>query len=188
MTQGHVLGLLNNKIINIIFRFPNLQPKDFEFDTKKYYCLKSDTKIDCDTKIAIFKDGILKELRKVLMDESNILKVGVENPYNVHYRGIRGSSDDKPPGILRCQLKAIPLKTLQRSDVGSHVLREFLPKRTLFENKNFNSCAIIASAGGLKNSKLGKFIGKFLLFTYYLTVIRSLNSFISIIHHVGTEV
>lgn len=147
-------------INRLFFRFPNLQPKDLEFDSKKYYCLKSDTKSDCDTKTELFKDVILKELRKVLMDEGNILKIGQENPYNVHYRGVRGSFEDKLPRTLLCQFKAIPLKILQRSDVGSHALREFLPKRGLFENKSFNSCAIIASAGGLKNSNLGKFIGK----------------------------
>lgn len=113
-------------------------------------------------KTSVFKDELLIELKKVLMDESNILKVGVENPYNVHYRGVRGNFGDKPPRTLLCQLKEIPLRTLQRSDVGSHPLRDFLPKRGLFENKSFNSCAIIASAGGLKNSNLGKFIGEFL--------------------------
>lgn len=138
-----------------------MQPKDFEFDSKKYYCVESDAKIDCDIKTSIFKDQLLKELRKVFMDESNILKVGIENPYNVHYRGVRGNFVDKPPRSLLCALHEIPLRMLQRIDVGAHPLKNLLPKRGLFENKGFNSCAIIASAGGLKNSNLGKLIGKF---------------------------
>lgn len=110
-------------------------------------------------KTSVFKDELLKELRKVFTDESNILKVGIENPYNVHYRGVRGNFMDKPPRSLLCQLKEVPLRTLQRMEVESHTLKGYLPKRGLFENKMFNSCAIIASAGGLKNSKLGRFIG-----------------------------
>lgn len=111
-------------------------------------------------KTLVFKDELLKELRKVLTDESNILKVGIENPYNVHYRGVRGNFLDKPPRTLLCQLREIFLKTLQRMDVGSHIMRDFLPKRGLFEKRRFNSCAIIASSGGLSNSNLGSLIGK----------------------------
>lgn len=145
---------------NRCFRFPNLQPKDLEFDSKKYYCLERDSKGDCDMKTIAFKDEILRELRKVFMDESNILKVGVENPYNVDYRGVRGNFLDKPPRTLLCQLKEIAMRTLQRLDVGYHNLKHFLPTAELFDGKRFNSCAIIASSGALKNSNLGAFIGK----------------------------
>lgn len=161
MKQGSVF---RQCFVNFCFRFPNLQPKDFEFDSKKYYCTDSDAKNDCDMKTSVFKDELLMELKKVLMDESNILKVGVENHYNVNYRGVRGNFIDKLPRSLLCQLKEIPLRTLQRSDVGSHALKDFLPKRGLFENKHFNSCAIVASAGGLKNSNLGQFIGKYVTY------------------------
>ncbi|CAH1183746.1 unnamed protein product [Phaedon cochleariae] len=139
-------------------RFPNLQPKDFELDSERFSCLKNDSYRECDKKTSEFKENILKELRKVFTDESNILRTGKENPYNVNYRGSRGNFMEKSPKELLCLLKETSLKTLRRSDVGNHPLRDFIPKRALFENKRFNSCAIIASAGSLKNSNLGSFI------------------------------
>ncbi|KAJ3654917.1 hypothetical protein Zmor_014069 [Zophobas morio] len=141
-------------------RFPNLQGKDFELDTKKYICLKNDTPSDCSKKTTEFKEKILKELRRVLEDESNILKSAGENPYNVQYEGTKGNFGDKAAKEIMCELKKLRVKTLKRGDVvgGPKNLGDFLPKRSLFENKKFNSCAIVASAGALKDSNLGKTI------------------------------
>ncbi|CAH1369290.1 unnamed protein product [Tenebrio molitor] len=141
-------------------RFPNLQGKDFELDTKKYSCLKNDTSGECRKKTAEFKEKLLKELRRVLEDEGNILKIGMENPYNVQYEGIKGNFNNKSPKQIMCALKKIKLKTLKRGDIegGPHNLGDFLPKRNLFETRKFNSCAIVASAGALKDSSLGKTI------------------------------
>ncbi|KAJ8942857.1 hypothetical protein NQ314_009919 [Rhamnusium bicolor] len=78
-------------------RFPNLQPKEFELDTKKYICWKNDSSNDCDKKTSEYKENIIKELSKVFTDESNILKMGTENPYDVHYQGRRGNYMNKSP-------------------------------------------------------------------------------------------
>ncbi|CAG9835211.1 unnamed protein product [Diabrotica balteata] len=139
-------------------RFPNLQPKDFELDAKRYVCLKNDSSTNCDKKTAEFKENIVNELRRVFTDESNILRMGKQNPYNVHFRGFRGNFLEKPPEKVLCQLHDTALRTLKRGDVKHHPLKDFIPKRALFENKRFNSCAIVASAGSLKDSNLGSLI------------------------------
>lgn len=142
-------------------RFPNLQGKDFELDTKKFVCFKNDSSKTCSKKSQEFKEKILKELRRVLEDEGHILKIGAENPYNVQYEGTKGNFYDKTPKQITCELKKIQVKTLKKSDIdgGPSNLGDFLPKRNLFENRRFNSCAIVASAGALKDSYLGKKIG-----------------------------
>ncbi|XP_044266356.1 beta-galactoside alpha-2,6-sialyltransferase 1 [Tribolium madens] len=139
-------------------RFPNLQGREFELDTKKYICFKNDSFKNCSSKSLEFKEKILKELRRVLEDEGNVLKISAENPYNVQYKGTKGNFYDKTPKEIMCELKKIQVKTLKRGDVdrGPHNLGDFLPKRGLFENRKFNSCAIVASAGALKDSNLGK--------------------------------
>ncbi|CAH0557889.1 unnamed protein product [Brassicogethes aeneus] len=139
-------------------RFPNLQTKDFELDSRKYSCWSNQTKVDCDRKTFQFKDEILKELRRVFTDESNILRMGQENPYNVRFTGDRGNYMDKSSNELLCELKKVSIHTLRRIDIRNHPLSSYIPKRGLFENKRFNSCAIVASAGGLKGSQLGPFI------------------------------
>lgn len=65
---------------------------------------------------------------------------------------------DKTANELMCELKKISVNTLKRSDILNHPLKDYIPKRSLFENKRFNSCAIIASAGSLKGSNLGPYI------------------------------
>lgn len=144
-------------------RFPNLQNKEFEVDTKEYTCTEKDSTKECDKKILDYKENILKELRRVFTDETNILKAGVESRYNVQYKGNRGNYMNKNSKEILCELKRVTLKTLTKADV--HVkwsyLRDHLPKRSLFDGRNsYNSCAIVASAGSLKNSNLGNIIGR----------------------------
>lgn len=61
-----------------------------------------------------------------------------------------------------CDLKEIDFRTIRRSDEPfvRFDIKNFIPKRKLFENKHFNTCAIVSSAGALKGSNLGKLIGK----------------------------
>ncbi|KAJ8920933.1 hypothetical protein NQ315_015726 [Exocentrus adspersus] len=155
----HSAGRDNGTILikNSKPRFPNLQPKEFELGTKKYRCWRNDSANDCDKKTSTFKEDLLKELRKVLTEESNVLKM-TENPYNVRYEGERSNYMDRSPKEILCQLKKTPLKTLTRSDIAFHPVKDYIPKRGLFENKRFNSCAIVASAGALKDSNLGPLI------------------------------
>lgn len=137
-----------------------MQPKEFDLDSHKYHCKRNDTENDCDRKTSEFKDNIIKELRKVFTDESNILITGTLNQYDVQYKGVRGNYLERSPSDILCQLKTTALKLLKRIDVGLHPLKEYLPKRGLFENKRFNSCCIVSSAGALKGSGLGQLIGK----------------------------
>ncbi|KAG5893484.1 hypothetical protein JTB14_010535 [Gonioctena quinquepunctata] len=116
-------------------RFPNLQPKDLDLDSNRFFCWKNDSIYDCDKKTSDFKENIMKELR-----------------------GVRGNFMEKSPQEVLYQLKETPLNTLKRGDVGNQPMRDHIPKRSLFENKRFNSCAIVASAGALRDSNLGLLI------------------------------
>lgn len=158
-------SLLDNTSVTLVKnskpRFPNLQDKDFEADTRKYSCTKNDNTTECDSKTSQYKNTILSEMRKVFTAEGNFFRTGLENRYNVNYEGARGNYLNKNAKQLLCQLKRIKVRTLRRLDLApnSHVLREFLPKRGIFENKYYNTCAVVASAGSLKDSKLGETIG-----------------------------
>lgn len=76
-------------------RFPYLQPEDFLLDTNKYKCdlaklNKSHLEDEgCVEKTKLYKEKILNELKRVFMDESNVLKWGSDdpNPYNVLFKG-----------------------------------------------------------------------------------------------------
>lgn len=148
-------------------RFPNLQDKDFQADTRKYDCTARDNTSECNTKTLEYKDAILKEMRKVFTAEGNFFRFGLENRYDVRYEGNRGNYINKNARQLLCQLKKSKVKTLRRLDLapGAHILREFLPKRGIFENKYYNTCAVVASAGSLRYSKLGKVIGRYIINT-----------------------
>lgn len=57
-------------------------------------------------------------------------------------------------------MKEIDFRTIRRYDepFARYDIKNYIPKRKLFENKHFNTCAIISSAGALKGSNLGKLI------------------------------
>lgn len=143
-------------------RFPNIQGREFEADTRKYNCNENDSTTECDTKISEYKEKILKEFRRVALDEGNILRPGNENRYNVKYEGPRENYMDKSNKQLICELRKVRVDTLRKNDVSwSHFsLKYHLPRRSFFDTKNYNTCAIVASAGSLKNSGFGKIIGK----------------------------
>lgn len=77
-------------------RFPNLQTDDLLMDNHKYVCDSTET---CDNKTGEFKQKIIKELKRVFLDESNVFKSGLDihNPYNVHFQGNKGNYLNKPP-------------------------------------------------------------------------------------------
>lgn len=149
-----------NYVRNSKPRFPSSNANKFELDTKKYHCLKDDSVNDCDNKTKEFKQKLLIELSNTFEDESNILKYGnMNNTYNVHYVGPRENFRRKRPKQVLCELFNTRLQTLKRSDIdSSESIKSSMPKREFFENKYFNSCAVIASSGALRNSNLGSFI------------------------------
>lgn len=140
-------------------RFPNLQ-NDFHTDSNKMRCLHNDSTNECDTKTLAFKEQLLKELRRVLMEESNVLNNKNKNPYNVQFNGTKGTHINAKERL--CHFNKVQIKTIKRADhpFNKSNFRDYLPKRDLFENRHFTSCAIVTSAGSLKNSHLGEFIGK----------------------------
>lgn len=144
-------------------RFPNLQNKELELDTMKFRCI-DDSDSECEEKTANFKIELLYELRRVFTDESNVFKTGVEtqNPYNVYYKGKKENFMDKTTKQLLCELKKVHVRSILKNDKPFDNLEigKYLSRKTLFEKKHYNSCAIIASAGSLKDSNLGKLIGK----------------------------
>ncbi|GJQ82191.1 ST6Gal [Trypoxylus dichotomus] len=144
-------------------RFPNVQGSDFPIDTDRYVCMKNDTAKACDNKTQQYKERLLKELKRVFLDESNVLKPGQENYYNVVYKGPKENYMEKTPKQILCELKNVELTTLKRSDIKHDLygLRSYIPKRDLFENNKFNSCAIISSAGSSTKSSNGKLIDSY---------------------------
>ena len=144
-------------------RFPNPQGGDsFEMDTNKYLCVRDDDGDSCGEKITQFKEKLMIELKRVFLDEGNILKKGQENYYNVNYRGSKGNYMEKTPEQIMCEMRKIKINTLRRGDVPNnliHGLKRCVSRKRLYENSRFHSCAIIASAGSLKGSNLGTFIG-----------------------------
>lgn len=135
-------------------------------DTLKYTCLESDSSAECETKTLTYKERLLNELNKVLLEEGNVLRMKNGNRYNVRYVGGKGSGLPKSGTGLLCDLKNAQVSTIKRSNppFDTSVLRDYLPKKELFEKRRFSSCAVIASAGSLKNSNLGRIIGMYLLF------------------------
>lgn len=166
--RKHTVREIKNTTVTLIKnsrpRFPNLQNKELPLDTNRYKCFPNTTDTDCARKTTNFKNELLYELRRVFSDESNVFKSGMDmhNPYNVMFVGKRGNHGDKTWKQLMCELKSVQVRTVLRSDppfnrvdIGKH-----FPRKGLFERRHFNTCAIIASAGSLRNSSLGSLIGK----------------------------
>lgn len=84
-----------------------------------------------------------------------------ENKYGVKYRGskFRGSPTREQ---LLCSFRGAGVRSLRDGDepfTRQGVAKHF-PSTALLEGRYFNTCAIISSAGALKGSKLGNFIGQ----------------------------
>ena len=84
------------------------------------------------------------------------------NRYGVRYRG---KKDRKAPTRERymCHLKKPMIRSLRDGDepFTSEGMAKYFPSEDIFEGKFFNACAVITSAGSLKGSSLGKFIGNY---------------------------
>ncbi|KAI4464393.1 beta-galactoside alpha-26-sialyltransferase [Holotrichia oblita] len=141
-------------------RFPNVQGSEFPTDIQKYVCIKDDSTTSCDNKTLQYKERLFKELKRVFLDESNVLKPGQDNYYNVAYKGPKENYMEKTPKEILCELKNVKLSTLTSSEVHTD-LKNFIPTTDLFENTRFNSCAIISSAGSFTNSSSGKLIDSY---------------------------
>ncbi|XP_050302266.1 beta-galactoside alpha-2,6-sialyltransferase 2 [Anthonomus grandis grandis] len=138
--------------------FPSSNMHVLEFDSCQYCCQTNDNPQTCHNKTLSFKMQLLRELSNTVAEEANVLNKGnAENKYNVHYVGPKEDFTEKPAKVVLCELMNTKLNTLRRSEVEGG-LRASLPRRGFFENKAFNSCAVVASSGALRGSNLGNFI------------------------------
>ncbi|XP_021698080.1 beta-galactoside alpha-2,6-sialyltransferase 2 isoform X2 [Aedes aegypti] len=118
------------------------------FDPTKYAC-GDPSMTECVNKTQVFKARVLSEFRRILKEsfEEN-------NYYRVHYNKpiFDGESE-------LCRLKRADVRTLSWRDppFNWNEIGSYFPLNPLFKERNA-SCAVIASAGSLKGSRLGDFI------------------------------
>lgn len=139
-------------------RFPNLHKAILELDSDKYVCNDLTTS-NCETKTAEFKELLLKEFQRVLMSESKVFTSGLDsqNPYDVQYE--RGAAKTFNREDILCALGKLAVRTVTAEDEPFARLGFPIPIRPLQENRMFNTCAVVTSAGSLLGSRLGEFIG-----------------------------
>ncbi|KAF5304495.1 hypothetical protein FQA39_LY09691 [Lamprigera yunnana] len=153
VTKGNPITVIKNSRP----RFPSFQESDFKMDNVKLKCSDNDTNEECDAKTLEYKINVLKELKRVTLEESSVLRS--KNPYNVSYSGTREESI-KDARELLCSFKSVKIKTLTNLDYpfSKNAFKYVFPKKKLLENKFFKNCAVVSSAGSLKGSQLGEYI------------------------------
>lgn len=133
------------------------------FDPFQFRC-SDQRSAQCHNKTATFAGHVLAEFQRSLSDP----KTGVNvdgNFYNVDYAQdvLRPVNGTHPV----CLVMAAKVRVLRRKDrpFSEHSVGKAFPKRKLFGRKGDgkaadNTCVIVASAGSLLGSGLGRFIGK----------------------------
>lgn len=121
-----------------------------------YFCRDKHT-IECQNKTKEFRQKILNEFRKSITET-----IDEPNYYNVYDTRQTVQFYNATSSI--CMILAADVKTLRQKDepFNTHPIGEMLPKRKLFGRKlrDKRNCIIVSSAGSLKNSNLGHFIGE----------------------------
>lgn len=142
-------------------RFPNIHKAILELDSDKYVC-NDLTTTECETKTTDFKELLIKEFHRVLTSESKVFTSGLDsqNPYDVRYE--RGTAKSFNREDILCALGKLAVRTVKAEDEPFARLGYRIPKRPLQENRMFNTCAVVTSAGALLGSRLGEFIGMYL--------------------------
>lgn len=140
-------------------RFPNIHKPLLEFDSDKYVC-NDLLSTDCEELSAQFKELLLKEFHRVLMAESKVFTSGLDahNTYDVKYNGSNRKTSSRDE--VMCALKGVKVRTVTADDEPFARLGYRIPRQPLQEGRQYNTCAVVTSAGALLGSKLGKFIGK----------------------------
>lgn len=113
--------------------------------------------IECNNKTIEFRDKVLNEFQKSISET-----VDEPNYYNVYDNNRHSLSVYNTTSSI-CMILAAGLRTLRQNDkpFNLHPIGKMLPKRKLFGRKlrDNRNCVIVTSAGSLKNSNLGNFIG-----------------------------
>lgn len=140
-------------------RFPNIHKPILEFDSDKYVCDDYLT-TECELRTAEFRTLLLKEFHRVLMSDSKVFTSGLnsQNSYDVQYE--RRISTEPTEKEILCALNRVPVQTVTAEDEPFKRLNFPIPRRPLRQNKTFNTCAVVTSAGSLLGSRLGEFIGE----------------------------
>ena len=130
--------------------FTNSKITNIAFDASKFICSEQNSD-ECVNKTSNYKVKILEEFKRILhetKEESEFL-------YNVNYSKIETNATEY------CHLLEANVRTLSIDDspFDSNEIGTKFPGNPLFTEAG-KSCAIVASSGSLKNSNLGKFIGK----------------------------
>jgi hypothetical protein len=115
----------------------------------------------CQNRTTMMREIILNEFHKGI----NQVNLNETNYYNVNYY----FEDKKNKKSPYCKIYDAKVKTLSREDYpfDNNYIGKFFPHEKLFTKKERNSiksCAIISSAGSMKSSRLGIFIGKYIYF------------------------
>ncbi len=113
--------------------------------------------------IKVYKEQIYAQLRNTVLDAGKqVQSESFPNAYNVTYSGRYGENDIKlsPREILCSAKKHLNIRTFTRENKMFKKLKleRFFPKNEFLEKRHFNSCAVVTSAGSLRNSNLGSFI------------------------------
>jgi len=113
--------------------------------------------------LKVYKEQIHAQLRNTVMDTGKqVQSDSFPNAYNVTYSAKFGNEEAKfnAQQILCDARKYVRTRTFTKEDAMFKKLKldRFFPKNEFLEGKRFNTCAVVTSAGSLKNSKLGAFI------------------------------
>lgn len=139
-------------------RFALSKATHIKFDPKQYLCKQEEDPI-CINKTLIFKERVLSEFIRVrdeLIPDPNI--------YHINYK--RRSNNIKPNKTLAlCLMMNAKVQMLRKTNklpFSSNLLGSLFPKeKFLAQYRGPNkTCVIVSSAGSMKTSKLGTFIGK----------------------------
>lgn len=153
----HVTDIASNKP-----RFFSTFGTNINFDINIYQCSLLDDNATCSEKIQKHKTRILHEFERALSQNPFQKNVYPINPYKVDYDPTREYYFNETSKELICALRNVKIDTINSEDISSErfTIKKWLPAMKIFEKDHFNTCAIIASAGSLLGSGLGRFIGK----------------------------
>lgn len=129
-------------------------------DPKQFQC-KQEKDPFCMNKTVVFKEKVLQEFVRVrdeLIHDPNI--------YHINYkRKIPSKNTNKARALcLLLKAKVQMLRKTHKPPFSSNLLGSLFPKhKFLAQHRGPNkTCVIVSSAGSMKTSKLGTFIGKYI--------------------------
>ncbi|XP_055610589.1 beta-galactoside alpha-2,6-sialyltransferase 2 [Uranotaenia lowii] len=129
--------------------FSTSKKSSVTFDPTKFIC-DNDESLDCVNKTRVYRMKVLGEFRRILKQSYH-----KNDYYQVQYDSDAVDANETE----LCRLLRADVRTLSWRDppFNWNELGNYLPMGPLFNERNA-TCAIVSSAGSLKNSKLGSFV------------------------------